>query len=80
MTTTTDDQADTPAAPAPTLMSQLELLRRSVAELEREHKPDNPFVRGLKSQIAMLEREEWRKANGGWWGPNAAWMRQPCGR
>jgi len=51
-----------------------------VAELEREHKPDNPFVRGLKSQIAMLEREEWRKANGGWWGPNAAWMRQPCGR
>jgi len=78
MTTTTDDQPDAPAAPE--LISQLELLRRSVAELEREHKPDNPFVRGLKSQIAMLEREEWRKANGGWWGPKAAWMRQPCGR
>ena len=60
-------------------MTQLELLRRSAAELERECKPDNPFLRDLKSQITMLEREEWRKANDGWWAPNAEWMQQPCG-
>jgi len=72
-------QADTPAAPAFNTMTQFELLRRSAAGLEREYKPDNSFLRDLKSQIAMLEREEWRKANDGWCAPNAEWMQQLCG-
>ena len=80
MTTTTDDQADTPAAPAPTLMSQLELLKAKLPKLEAEFGPANPYVKGLKMQLAMHERDAWRKANGGWWGPNAEWMQQPCAR
>jgi len=34
--------------------SQLELLKQSVAELEPQFGPANPFVLGLKQQIAMF--------------------------
>lgn len=37
-------------------LSQLELLKESVSELEPEFGADNPFVKGLKAQIAMLEK------------------------
>lgn len=61
------------------LLSQLELLKASVARLEPLHGSANPFVQGLKMQIAGLERDEWRRANGGWFGPAAGWMQQPNG-
>ena len=37
--------------------SQLELLKESVARLEPEFGPDNPFVKGLKQQIVGLESQ-----------------------
>lgn len=36
--------------------SQLEILKKDLAELEPEFGPDNPFVKGLKMQIAMHEK------------------------
>ena len=36
--------------------SQLELLKQSLARLEPEFGKDNPFVQGLKMQIASLEK------------------------
>lgn len=36
--------------------SQLEILKKDLAELEPEFGPDNPFVQGLKMQIAMYEK------------------------
>ncbi len=59
--------------------SQLDLLRASVARLEPTYGPANPFLQGLKAQIAMHERNEWRRANGGWFGPAAGWLQQPNG-
>lgn len=36
--------------------SQLELLKESLPPLEAKFGPDNPFVQGLKAQIAKLEK------------------------
>lgn len=41
-------------------MTQLEWLRESIARLEPEYGPDNPFVKGLKTQIAGLESQQHR--------------------
>lgn len=60
------------------MANQLELLRQSLAGLEAKGL-DGPMVQGLRAQIAMHERAEWRAANGGWWGPAAGWLQQPCG-
>ncbi|MFM9915286.1 MAG: hypothetical protein ACKVOX_05720 [Rhizobacter sp.] len=59
--------------------SQLELLKGSLARLEPTYGAENPLVQGLKMQIAMHERDEWRRANGGWFGPAAGWLQQPSG-
>ncbi len=59
--------------------SQLELLKAKLPELEVEFGSENPYVQGLKMQIAMHERNEWRRANGGWFGPAAGWLQQPNG-
>ena len=59
--------------------SQLEYLKEMLPKLEAEGGPDNPFVKGLKAQIARHERDEWRRANGGWFGPAAGWLQQPNG-
>jgi capsule polysaccharide export protein KpsE/RkpR len=40
--------------------SQLELLQESLARLEPEYGPENPFVKGLKTQIAGLENQQYR--------------------
>ena len=40
--------------------SQIELLKESLQRLEPEHGPDNPFVKGLKTQIAGLENQQTR--------------------
>ena len=37
-------------------LSQLEFLKESVRRLEPEFGADNPFVMGLKGQIAMFEK------------------------
>ena len=42
------------------MTSQVELLKESVARLEPVHGPDNPFVKGLKQQIAGLESQSAR--------------------
>ena len=42
------------------MASQIELLKESVARLEPVHGPDNPFVKGLKQQIAGLESQSAR--------------------
>lgn len=36
--------------------SQLDILKASLAKLEPVHGADNPFVQGLKAQIAYAER------------------------
>ena len=36
--------------------SQLELLKESLPPLEAKFGPDNPFVQGLKAQIASFEK------------------------
>ena len=36
--------------------SQLEILKRALQESEAEYGPGNPFVKGLKAQIARLEK------------------------
>lgn len=36
--------------------SQLELLKEKLPKLEAEFGPDNPYVRGLKAQIASFEK------------------------
>jgi hypothetical protein len=62
-----------------TTASQLDRLRESVARLEADGVPrDNPFVQGLLMQITRHERDEWRKANGGWWGENSRFRQMPC--
>ena len=61
------------------LLSQLDLLKAKLPALEAEFGPANPYVHGLKMQIASLERNEWRRANGGWFGPAAGWLQQPNG-
>jgi hypothetical protein len=38
------------------LLSQLNLLKQSLAKLEPEFGADNPFVQGLRAQIAMHEK------------------------
>lgn len=40
--------------------SQIELLKENLERLEPEHGPDNPFVKGLKQQIAGLENQQSR--------------------
>jgi hypothetical protein len=60
------------------MATQLELLREALKESEARSGPDNPYVQGLKAQIAMHERNEWRKANGGWWGDNRRFLDMPC--
>jgi hypothetical protein len=63
------------------MASQLEHLRRSLAEMDaRGVSADNAMRQGIIAQIALHERNAWRKANGGWWGPNAAFLEMPCGR
>lgn len=56
--------------------SQLSILRESLAELEAQGH-SGPMVQGLCAQIAMHERNEWRRANGGWWGPAAEYLQMP---
>lgn len=56
--------------------SQLEILRESLAKLEAQGH-NGPLVQGLRAQIAAAERTEWRRANGGWWGPAAQWLQMP---
>ncbi|WP_156682220.1 hypothetical protein [Tepidimonas fonticaldi] len=52
----------------PTMPSQLEFLRASLARLEAEGAPsDNPMVQGLRAQIAMHERDHRRRETGGFW-------------
>lgn len=36
--------------------SQLEALKKALEESEARSGPDNPFVKGLKAQIARLEK------------------------
>jgi hypothetical protein len=38
------------------MLSQLEILKQSLAELEPKYGPANPFVKGLKMQIASYEK------------------------
>lgn len=38
------------------MASQLELLKRELARAQAEAGPDNPYVQGLKMQIARLEK------------------------
>jgi len=50
------------------MFSQREHLEKSVADLEASGtSPDNPFLQGMKAQIAMLERNKRRKETGGFW-------------
>jgi hypothetical protein len=39
------------------MLSQLELLKQALKEGESRSGPDNPFVKGLRMQIATLERK-----------------------
>jgi hypothetical protein len=41
--------------------SQLELLRESLARLEPEFGPDNPFVKTLKERIVGMENQLYRR-------------------
>jgi len=45
--------------------SQLEILREQLVKSEARSGADNPFVQGIKAQIAAAERTEWRRANVG---------------
>ena len=38
------------------MATQLELLREQLVRSEARSGPDNPFVQGLKAQIAMLQK------------------------
>lgn len=40
--------------------SQLELLKEAVARLDPQGGSDNPFVKGLRTQIAGLENQQYR--------------------
>jgi hypothetical protein len=62
-----------------TTASQLDLVREALASLlANGSSPSNPMCQGLAMQIAMHERNEWRKANGGWWGDNSRFLQMPC--
>lgn len=46
--------------------TQLEHLRESLSKLEAQGaSPDNPMVKGLRSQITMHERNQRRRETGG---------------
>jgi len=52
--------------------SQLELLKQSVAELEPQFGPANPFVLGLKEQIATFGKQEDNPVETYWGGMRGA--------
>jgi hypothetical protein len=59
--------------------SQIDRLRQSLARLQAQGiPPSNPMCQGLAMQIARYERDEWRRANGGWWGENSRFLQMPC--